>query len=351
MLVFASIMRKNWIRIVAVFIVMAAFLFFFLRSAEWKEVFQHLTDLKWGFFLLMVLIAPLHLLTRAFRWKYLLRHEKEGVSFYNRFASNAVGFTVSIVFPGRLGEVVKPIYLAEKEKMTKGFVLGTVVVERIFDIFTMCFILGLFLLLRPLYTSIFSFSVDNEIYSKLHFWGIGGLTFSLVLLFVIIGVYFFRNQTMSFITFCLRPLPHKVSEKVTGLLNEFIRGLKFFHSVGNLLLYIAWSFVVWLGIIIYYWFLFFSYDISLPYFYLFPYVFMTMIGASIPTPGMVGGFHYFSRLALISFYGVDSNLAVGMTLVAHTVQVVVTCLAGYVILWKEGLSLFQIKKIGRETKQ
>jgi len=64
---------------------------------------------------------------------------------------------------------------------------------------------------------------------------------------------------------------------------------------------------------------------------------------------MVGGFHYFSKLCLISFYNIDVNLAVGMTIVIHAIQVVVTCLIGYAILWKEGLSLFQLRKLGENA--
>ena len=61
---------------------------------------------------------------------------------------------------------------------------------------------------------------------------------------------------------------------------------------------------------------------------------------------MVGGFDYFSKLAMTSLYRLDANLAVGMTIVMHAVQILVTCLIGYAILWKEGLSLFQLKKLG-----
>ena len=133
------------------------------------------------------------------------------------------------------------------------------------------------------------------------------------------------------------------------LLVEFIQGLKFFHSFKTFLAYTFWSFVVWLAIILWYWIIFFAYNISIPYFFLFPYVFMLMIGASIPTPGMVGGFHYFSKLGLTSFYNIDTNLAVGMTIIVHSIQVVITCIIGYIILWREGISLFQIKKIGEGT--
>jgi len=80
-----------------------------------------------------------------------------------------------------------------------------------------------------------------------------------------------------------------------------------------------------------------------------PFTFLLGVGASIPTPGMVGGFHSFSRLGLTSFFNIEVNLALAMTIVLHAITVVVTCLIGYAILWKEGISFFQLKKIGEES--
>lgn len=342
-------MKKNILRFGIIFFLTVVFLYFFFRSVDWKEVFDYLTDVNFKFFVLIIIFVPLHLLTRAIRWDLLLRHEKKGISLFNRFAGNTVGFTVTFIFPGRLGELAKPIYLAQKEGMRKGFVLGTVVIERIFDIFTMCFLLGLFLLSKPLYASIFR--VDDESYSNLSFWGIIGVAFASFMLIVALSLYFFREKTLYFISFLLMPFPEKVSQRILRLFHEFIEGLKFFHSLGNLLAYILLSFVVWIGIIFYYWIFFFAYNISVPFFMLFPYVFLTMVGASIPTPGMVGGFHYFSKLGLTSFFHIDVNQAVGMTIVIHAVQLVVTCLLGYVILWKEGISLLQLKKLGEEAEE
>jgi uncharacterized protein (TIRG00374 family) len=342
-------MKKPWLRYAVILLLTIVFLYLFFRRVEWIKVFQSITDVNLVWFIIMILLAPLHLITRALRWDYLLKHEKKGVSFYNRFAANAVGFTVSMIFPGRLGEIVRPIYLAKKENMKKGFVLGTIVVERIFDVFTMCFILGVFLVSKPLYASIFI--IDEEIYSKLYFWGIAGISFAAFFLIITICLYFFKEKTLSVIKFLLRPVPQKISEKILELSEEFIQGLRFFHSLKDLFIYILLSFVVWLGIILFYWIFLFAYNVSIPFFFLFPFVFMLMIGASIPTPGMVGGFHYFSKLGLISFYNIDANLATGMTIVMHGVQVIMTCLIGYVILWKEGTSIFQVKKISKETNK
>jgi len=231
--------------------------------------------------------------------------------------------------------------------MKKGFAIGTVVIERIFDIFTMCFLLGAFIVSRPLYASILN--IDEEIYSKLYFWGIAALAFASILLLLALSLYFFKERTLKVISFFLKPLSQKLWDQIRGLLDEFIKGLKFFHSVGNLFVFVFWSFVIWIGIILYYWLWLFAFDIHVPFIFIFPYVFLTMVGASIPTPGMVGGFHYFSKLGLTALYGVESNLAVGITIVVHAVQLAMTYFIGYAILWKEGISLFQIKKLGEKT--
>jgi uncharacterized protein (TIRG00374 family) len=197
-------MRKNRIRAAVIFALTFVFLFFFFRSVNWKEVLGYLNDVDLKFFILLVVLVPFHLVTRAIRWRYLLKYEKKNVSFYNRFAGNAVGFAVTFLFPGRLGELVKPIYLAQKENMKKGFVIGTVVVERIFDIFTMCFLLGVFIVSKPLYAPIFH--LDEKAYSNLFFWGIIGISFACLLLLVSLSLYFFKDKTLKVIAFILRPL-------------------------------------------------------------------------------------------------------------------------------------------------
>jgi glycosyltransferase 2 family protein len=341
-------MKKNGIRLAVAAVLSLVFLYFFLRSVDWSQVLRYLGGVNVFFFVLIIVLVPLHLVTRALRWDILLRHEKRGVRFTNTFSANAIGFTVTNIFPGRLGEIVKPLYLARKEGMRKGFVLGTVVVERIFDMFAMCFLLGAFLLAKPLYLS--RFQVNPEAYRHLSLWGFVAVGIASALLLVSLSLFFFKEKTLKLAGFLMKPLPERLRRKILDLALEFIEGLKFFHSIGIFLAFAAMSLVVWLGIVFYYWLLFFAFHIAMPFFILIPFVFLTMVGASIPTPGMVGGFDYFSKLAMTSLYHMDANLAVGMTIVVHAVQIVVTCLIGYVILWKEGLSLIQLKKLGETDK-
>lgn len=338
--------RKTWIQVVVVVLLMAVLLFFFFRDVDWAKVWDALKGVRPFWFLAALALAPLHFFTRGYRWKYLLIHEKRNVRLSNLVAANVVGFTVTNLLPGRVGELVKPLYLAKKEGCRPGFVIGTVIVERIFDMFTMCALLGIFLLARPLYASMFKITVQTE--KNLFFWGIVGAAVATALLALILFIYFFRDKALKAAAFVLKPLPQKLQASLLKLLHELIDGLKFFHSIGNLLTYAGLSAVVWLGITLFYWAGFQAFTIRVPYFLLIPYIFLTGVGASIPTPGMVGGFESFSKLGMVGLYGVDPDLAVGATLVFHAIQFVITCLIGYAILWKDGLSLLKLKRL-KET--
>jgi len=166
-------MSRNLPKIVVVTVLMAVFLYFFGRSVDWKKVPAQIANVNLPVFLLLIPGVALHFFTRALRWRVLVGPEKKDVRFGNLVVANIVGFTVSYVLPGRLGELAKPLYLARKEGLRPGFTVGTVVVERIFDMSTMCLLLGLFLLARPLFAG--SWPISPEAGEKLTLWGTVGI--------------------------------------------------------------------------------------------------------------------------------------------------------------------------------
>ncbi len=340
--------RKTLVRLSVIFALTAVFLFFFLRSVDWAEVGRFLKGMNPWWAIVAVGVTPLHLFTRGWRWKYLLHHEKRDVRFSSLWMGNAVGFTVTFILPGRVGELIKPIYVARREGMRTGFAIGTVVVERIFDIFTMCALLGGFLLLRP--HSAVGASVPAEKFAPLYLWGILGTVLAFVLLLLCLLFFFYKEKALRVSAKVLFFLPHGIKDRVLHLLHELIDGLKIFHNLGDFVAYILLGFVVWLNILFQYWIYFLAFRYPLPFFSLIPYLFLVAIGASIPTPGMAGGYHYFSKLGLVTFLGMAASQAVGFTIVVHAVQLVVTCIIGYTILWKEGLSLFQLRRMGANDK-
>lgn len=337
-------MTRRQLNYLIVFLLAAVFLWFFFRNVRWSEVWRYLQEFRLPFLILTVFLGPLHLVTRSIRWKYLLYPLKPDLRFGKAVEATTVGFTVTLLFPARVGEVVRPIYLARAENLSPGYLIGTIVVERTFDLFTNCFLLGTFLLTRAFFRH--NLELSPGALGRLYFWGKIGLILAVILFIIIVSLYFLKERASGLLLFIGRPFPARVRSGIVKFGLEFTEGLKFFHSFGRLLGYFGLSLVVWLGISLLYWVFYTGYGLQIPFFFIIPYIFLTMVGASIPTPGMAGGFDYFSKVALTSLYGMDPDRAIGLTLVIHSLQFVVTCALGYVILWRNGLSLFQARKMG-----
>lgn len=90
------------------------------------------------------LIAPIiimmllsHLL-RAIRWKYLMEPLGYNPQLKNVFSVVMIGYLANSAIP-RLGEILKCTFLARYEKLDVGKLVGTIIIERTFDL--ICFII------------------------------------------------------------------------------------------------------------------------------------------------------------------------------------------------------------------
>ncbi|MFQ6083534.1 MAG: lysylphosphatidylglycerol synthase transmembrane domain-containing protein [Candidatus Aminicenantia bacterium] len=338
-------MKKFWLKISLVLILTTIFLYIFFKSVDWKEVLFYLGNFDKRYLLLIIILTPFHYVTRAAKWRYLFVSRKKNIKFSNLFSANVIGFMVSYLLPLRAGEIVRPVYLGQKENISRSFSFGTVVVERIFDLLTVLFLFGFFWLLKPFYHSYFQ--EREQALSHLSYISLIALSIGLALISIIIFLFFFQSKAISVISFFLKPFP-KISQKAIHISKNFLEGLNFFHSPPHLILYLFFSLVQWVFIGFFSWLVLYSFGIYFPFPLIVPYLILTMVGASIPTPGMVGGFHALSKMGLISLYGVDTNLAVGATIALHAIIYISTIVMGAIILWKEGISFAQIRKLERE---
>ncbi|HSA96975.1 MAG TPA: lysylphosphatidylglycerol synthase transmembrane domain-containing protein, partial [Acidobacteriota bacterium] len=227
-------MKKHALKIAVLALLTLVLLYFFGRSVEWREVPARIADVNVPLFLLVVLLVPSYFVTRAVRWHVLIAREKLDVRFRNLVAANIVGFTVSALVPGRIGEIVRPIYLARKEGLRTGFTISTIVIERIFDLTTQCFLLGAFLLSRPLFSR--SWPVGAEAGRRLTFWGTVGVILAAVFIGVSVVLYVFRERAIRVVAVLLKPLPERARAIVLRGLRSFIEGLKIFRTPRQLAL-------------------------------------------------------------------------------------------------------------------
>jgi len=90
-----------------------------------------------------------------------------------------------------------------------------------------------------------------------------------------------------------------------------------------------------------------AFHIDMPFSGTFLIQALLVVGVAVPTPGAVGGFHYFYRLGTTVFYGAPNDRAVGAALVLHAISFVPVAIVGLIMLAQEGLSLSRAGAIAR----
>jgi uncharacterized membrane protein YbhN (UPF0104 family) len=119
----------------------AIFLWFAFRQVDISEVGSILSKISYGWlapFTFFVLLA--HWL-RAVRWGLLIRKENIKVSDFSLFAAVMNMYAMNYAFP-RLGEISRAWYIGKRNNLQVSTLLGTVVLERVVDTFTLGLIVG-----------------------------------------------------------------------------------------------------------------------------------------------------------------------------------------------------------------
>ena len=97
----------------------------FARKIEWSSLGEAFREAKYIYIFPTVIILFFAHYIRAIRWEVLLSPIKR-VSVLNLFSANMIGFMANNVLPARLGEVIRPIMIARKEKIKVSTSLATV---------------------------------------------------------------------------------------------------------------------------------------------------------------------------------------------------------------------------------
>lgn len=323
-------------------------LYLFLRNTNWDEMLFHLSKITVSSVVAFSFFTAMNFVLRAIRWRFMLASVKK-IGFKSLFNSIVIGFSISYTLPGRIGEIARPVILGVKENISRSYAFGTVVMERILDILSVLFLYGTFIVWS-------FFSGNRKAEESLLFITIkkgSAIALGFVVIFIVLSILLLRKKhwTEKLILFVTKPFPEKIRNEVMKIGNGFVEGINFFSSSGkNTTLSLFFSLFLWLCISLsYYSFLWLS-GIKQNFIMIFPYVLILAMGASIPTPGMVGSFHAASRIALVAIFGLDKDLAVGYTLIMHLLVVGTTVLLGTFASWHEGLSWIKIKMM-KETEE
>jgi uncharacterized protein (TIRG00374 family) len=328
--------RVSW-RTFFVAALTAGLLWLFLRNVGLEEMGRAFAEARLSLIAAAVAVTLLTYLIRARRWQALLAPIGP-TRFRTAFRTTVIGFAVSFLIP-RAGEVVRPYLLARRESLPASASFATIVVERLLDLVT---VLLLFVAALPF--------VEVEIGPDVRMWGLvtaAVATAALAVLFVSAG---HPERLGGWAGRCGRLLPGRLGEALAGVVATFVEGLAVMRQPARLVEALLWSVPLWVSLALGIWFTSLAFDLTFPFAATFIVVMFLVVGVSVPTPGAVGGFHYFYLLAVTSLFGANPDRGAAAGVALHAVSFVPVTLVGLVFMWQDGLTLGGLKGLRAEAK-
>lgn len=190
-------------------------------DAQIEEIVGYFKNANYYFVILSVMVGFMGNTLRAYRWKYMLDHLGYESNFANNFMAVNIGYLLNLTVP-KSGEISRAVIVKKYNNIPfdKGF--GTIVAERIIDIFFLLFFMLLAVLLQ--YNIVKAFILDKIPVQLLTLLFIVGM----VSLITLILVYKYSKIKMIFV------LKEKISGLKEGLLSVVHmkkKGAYFFQTI------------------------------------------------------------------------------------------------------------------------
>ncbi len=264
-----------------------------LRGKDLGEVWEAIRQADYRYLLLYLPFWAVIHLSRTWRWGILLEPVAK-VPFAKLNAVSCVGWMALTILPFRLGEFARPYLVAERPRLRVSAALSSVVVERVAD--------GLFttLLLMLCLLGVPEGAPHDD---ALRAAGVVmGAIFLGALAFLVVA-YKSRALATRLLEKMIGQFSPRIAQKVAGMMDAFIHGLRIVPTRGKVLLFVALTFVYWgfnaWGMQV----LAQGFGLHLSAFESLTLLGVVVIGVMIPAgPGMIGTFQYAVIFALEVFF-------------------------------------------------
>jgi len=319
-------MKKRTIIALIITIILIALI---LHKVNWHELIQtfKLFDIK--NLLPISFLYTFALYLRGIRWKALLLNDKK-YTFHNLGEIFIAGSLLNAFLPARAGDLYRAYYLGHIKQEKKMKVLGSVILERAFDGFTVF----LFLL-----AAVILYCRQEWILHLTYI--IGGLFVGCILFFYLIFKFNKVDYLCDKFVALWKNLPDKISsvlikitEKICSYTNDFIQGFEVLNSIKYTFLTFVWSVIIW-GIECYTAYLIISsFDLGLGFAAGMFVISLTSFSTMIPSTSVFIGPYQYAYILALGIFGIDKSAALAVSTVHQGILVIVLTIVGGILLLK-----------------
>lgn len=303
-------------------------LYFSFRDVEWAEFWTSLKACRWEFVALSMAAGSFAFWLRGLRWRRLLQPIDDTISNVTTFNGVNIGNISNLVFP-RIGELVRCGVITRRsayaedgsgqKKATYEKVLGTVVLERSWELLVMLLLLAVVVVAGfERFGGFFVEQILTPMSEKLNFsiWWIAAILVAIAAA-ALYALWRFRETN----AFC---------SKVWGVFRGIIQGFVSCLKMKQKWLFFAYTGFIW----IMYWLMAASTVWAAPFLEgldIIDALFLSLVGGlgfAVPVPGGIGAFHFIISLTLSVIYGIPMEVGIIYATLSHTSQAITQILFG-----------------------
>ena len=284
-----------------------------LRESNYWYVAPALTALAAGVFL------------RIVRWRYVFRPESRP-STGDLAHALLIGYLFNNVLPARAGEAARVVALHQRAGASRLETVGTITLERVFDILSLLTLLFVATPFLPEVTWLRRAALVAAIIVAL-------------LLALTIVLALFGDRPIRFLLRPLSRLPRLSTARTEQAGANLTVGFAALRNVKLTVVAFAFTTLSWLALAVSAWALFFAFDLDLGFGAGLLVVVATNLAQVLPSsPGAVGVFEAATQVALRTFDVGDSQ-ALSYAVVLHAVNFLPYLIVGYFMLHRHAGSL------------
>ena len=307
-----------------------------VSGINFRDILVDLKKIRLNYVALFVLIIFLLQLLRSYRWGVILQ-PLEKIPQLSLFSVTSVGFLAIAAIPARIGELARPYLISKRSTIKMSSALGTVIVERALDSFSVLAIAFVIIFLNDL--------PPWMIKSSIIFFFL-----TLLIFFLIVGLVWRREAALKIINRVSSRLPGKFTHKIDELIHHFIDGFQVIKNIKILLYLFLLSALVWLVDVLAIYVLFLAFGFTLPVMASFVVMIILIVGIAIPTaPGYIGNWHFACILGL-NIFGVAKPEAFSFAVVYHFLSIALVVVLGVIFLPFNKFSIADMKKQLNQNK-
>jgi uncharacterized protein (TIRG00374 family) len=327
---------KRFLQITVIAALTILFLYLFLKNSNLGDVWHIMRETNPYWLALALAVNFSALIFRTFRWRTLIDSENPP-PFYATFFANTVGYMLSTVLPIRAGDVARPALLARRTTVRFSGALGTVLTERILDLYSLLF---LFIYFVARHWNDFG---GTKAWLLMRSGAIGSLIIIGALTALVAGIYLFSERMRRVHESLARFVPKRFRGAWMHFYDAFVETLKLRERPAAALKVILFTIGIWFCLTAQFWVTTRGMTRHLPFDSSFFISAVTTVGLAIPTPGGVGGFHKVCQLILTTFYGFDVDTSVAAAVMFHVVGTVPVLVTGLILFVIAGIRLRDLK--------